>query len=333
MHKTFAKFFEKRKILITGGLGFIGSSLAQRLNGYGAMVTVMDAMIPGYGGNLFNIHPASENIRVNFSDITDENATNHLVRDSEIIFHCAGQVSHVKSLTDPFPDIDINIKGTAVLMEACRKFCPNARVVKLGTRGQYGPAVALPVPETAPSNPRGIYEISCLTAEQIMQVYHRIHGIDVVLLRLSNVYGPRAQMLHPDYGVVNWFQRLAIDNETIKVFGDGTILRDFLFIDDCIDALLSVCASEETTGEVLNIGVDQGISFLELVETIIEITGSGKWEFAEFSPERRAQEPGDFFSDITKIKRLTGWSPKTSLKEGIRQTAEYYKEYKEHYWQ
>ncbi len=201
-----------------------------------------------------------------------------------------------------------------------------------GTRGQYGPATRLPVSEDAPTNPKGIYEISNLTAEKIIQVYDHIHGMHAVLLRLTNVYGPRAQMKHSHYGVVNWFVRLALENATIRVFGDGRILRDFLYVDDCVDALLRCALRDAARGEVLNVGIDRPTTFLELVETLLQVVGSGRWEFAPFTPERKAQEPGDFYSDISKIRRLVGWEPRTSLEEGLRQTVEYYREHRKHYW-
>jgi UDP-glucose 4-epimerase len=325
--------FRGTKVLITGGMGFIGSNLAIELVKYGAKVLIVDAMIPGYGGNLFNIEPIRNSVAINYCDIRDVNAMNYLVKDQDFIFHLAGQVDHILSLTDPFPDVDINIKGTAIVMEACKKFNPNARLIYTGTRGQYGPAVSLPVNEDAPTHPKGIYEISNLSAEKIIQVYHQVYGIRSVLLRLTNIYGPRAQMMHSRYGVVNWFVRLAVDNQTIKVFGDGQIKRDFLYVGDCVKALMLCALEEKAYGEVLNVGIDQPTNFVELAETLIEVAGTGRWEFAPFSPERKAQEPGDFYSDISKIKRLVGWTPCSSLKEGLTYTVSFYRANKKQYWE
>lgn len=327
-----SRFFQGKNILITGGLGFVGSTLAIKLVEQGAKVTIADAMIPGYGGNLFNIEPVKDRVTVNYCDIRDVNVMNYLVKDHEYIFHLAGQVDHILSQTNPFPDIDINIRGTAVLLEACKLHNPGARMIYCGTRGEYGKATKLPVNEEAPTNPRGIYEISNLTAQQITQVYHDIHGIKSVMLRLTNTYGPRGQMLHPRYGVVNWFVRQVVDDETVKVFGDGTIKRDFLYVDDCVQAMLMCAATEQAYGQLFNVGVDKPVTFLELVETLIAVAGTGRWEFAPFTPERAAQEPGDFYSDITKIRSIVGWEPATSMEQGLHCTVEYYRKYKTHYW-
>ncbi len=317
--------------LVTGGAGFIGSNLAIALVGRGAEVTVVDAMIPGYGGNEFNLDPVRARVAFHVRDIRDPRAMNELVKGQDVVFHLAGQVDHVLSLTDPFPDIDMNVKGTAVVMEALKHHAPSARVVYTGTRGQYGPAVSLPVSEDAPTNPRGIYEISNLTAEKIVEVYDRVHGVPSSLLRLTNVYGPRAQMKHSRYGVVNWFVRLALDGETMKVFGDGSIQRDFLYVDDCVEAILLAAAPNAPRAEVMNVGVDAPTTFRELAETLRRLTGAA-WEFAPFSAERKAQEPGDFYSDVSKIGRLLGWRPRTPLETGLEKTLAFYRVHKAHYW-
>ncbi len=324
--------FKGAHVLITGGMGFLGSNLAIRLVEQGAHVLIVDAMIKGYGGNLFNTAPIKDRVTVNYCDIRDANAMNYLVTGQDFIFHLAGQVDHILSQTDPFPDIDINIKGTAVLLEACKHHNPSARIIHTGTRGQYGEATSLPVSEDAPTHPKGIYEISNLTAEKIAQVYHDVHHIRSVMLRITNVYGPRAQMQHPRYGVVNWFVRQVVDDQAIKVFGDGKILRDFLYSDDCIEAILRVALTDAAYGEVLNVGVDHPTNFIELANLMVQVAGSGRWEFAPFSPERKAQEPGDFYSDISKIKRIVGWQPTTSLEDGLRETIAFYRQNKAEYW-
>lgn len=324
--------WQDKNVLITGGLGFIGSNLAIRLVEMGARVLLVDAMIPGYGGNLFNIEPVREQVTVNFCDICDRHAMDWLVRGQDYVFHLAGQVSHVMSLTDPYPDIDYNVKGTVTLMEALRRFNPRATVVFTGTRGQYGPAVSLPVNEEAATNPKGLYEITNLAAEKTIRFYNDAHGIPGVMLRLTNIYGPRSQMLHSQFGVANWFTRMALEGRTIQVFGDGQIKRDFLYVDDCVDALLMCAQCPAAIGEIFNVGVDHPTTFLKLVHDLLAAAGTGRWEFAPFSAERKAQEPGDFYSDISKIRRVVGWEPRTSLADGLRETIAFYRLWQEKYW-
>jgi UDP-glucose 4-epimerase len=324
--------YDGARVLVTGGLGFIGSNLAARLTREGARVTLCDAMIEGYGGNLANVAEIRDRVAINYADVRDETVMGQLVEGQDFVFHLAAQVSHVMSLSNPYPDIDINIKGTAAVLEACRKRNPGVLVVRSGTRGQYGPAVRLPVSEDAPSDPRGIYEISQLSAEMICRTYTRIHGIRTVPLRLTNVYGPRAQMKHSQFGVVNWFVRLALDGRPIPIFGSGTIVRDFLFVDDCVDALLRAAQEPRCVGQVLNVGHDRPSTFLEVATLLTELVPGARIEFTEFSPERKAQEPGDFVSDITRIRGLLGWEPRVSLREGLSRTVAFYRERRADYF-
>jgi len=324
--------FRGRRVLITGGLGFLGSNLAIALVGLGAEVTLLDSMVDDHGGNLFNIDLIRGQVAVNFSDIRDQSSLKYLVAGKDYVFHLAGQNDHVLSLTDPFPDIDINIKGSAMLLETCRRFNPGARLVYGGTRGEYGRAVMLPVAEDHPIRPRGIYELSSLTAQQLFQIYHDNHGLASITLRLTNIYGERAQMKHSRFGVANWFVRLALDDEPIKVFGDGSLLRDFVYVQDAVEAMIRCAATDEAYGHVFNVGNRHAASFRELAETVVRVAGRGRWEFAPFTPERAAQEPGDFCSDIRKIKRVVGWEPITSLEEGVARTLDFYERHRAHYW-
>jgi UDP-glucose 4-epimerase len=321
-----------RKVLVTGGLGFIGSNLALRLVREGARVCLCDAMIEGYGGNFENVREIRGDVEIHVLDVRDESAMATLVKGREIVFHLAAQVSHVMSLSNPYPDIDINIKGTAALLEACRKYNPETVVVRSGTRGQYGPAVRLPVSEDAPSDPRGLYEISQLSAEMICRTYTRIHGVRTVPLRLTNVYGPRAQMKHSHFGVVNWFVRLALDGRPIPIFGSGGILRDFLYVDDCVEALVRAAEEPAMVGEIVNVGNDRASTFLEVANILQDLVPGTAIEFTDFTPERKAQEPGDFVSDISKIRRLLGWEPTVDLREGLSRTVAFYRERKGDYF-
>ncbi|MBI4066376.1 NAD-dependent epimerase/dehydratase family protein [Candidatus Gottesmanbacteria bacterium] len=324
--------FRDAHILITGGLGFIGSNLTIALIKRGAKVTIVDNLTPGQGGNLFNIKPVKDRVTINYSDIRDRLAIEQVVKSKDYIFHLARQTDHILSLTDPFPDIDVNIRGTAIILEACKKYNPSVRFVYAGTRGQYGKQVKLPVPEDAPTNPRGIYEITNLTAEKMVLVYHEVFGIRGECLRLTNIYGPRAQMRHDHYGVVNWFVRLALDGKTIPIYGDGKLKRDFLYIDDCVNAMLLVALMPRCYGEVINVGRTDASDFATLARLIVKTAKSGRIAFTPFSKERAAQEPGDFASDITKMTRLTGWKPATTLADGLTQTVTYYRKYGKYYW-
>ncbi len=324
--------YRDRHVLITGGLGFLGSNLAIRLVGLGARVTLLDAMLDDHGGNLFNVEPIRDQVAVNFSDVRDESSLKYLVADKDYIFHLAGQNDHVLSVRDPFPDIDINIKGTAMLLETCRRLNRQARLVYGGTRGEYGRAVMLPVAEDHPMRPRGIYELSSLTAQQLFQIYHDNHGVPSVTLRLTNIYGERAQMKHSRFGVANWFVRQALDGGTIEVFGDGSLLRDFVYVQDAVEAMVLCAATDDAYGQVFNVGNSRASSFRELAETVVHVASSGRWEFAPFSQERAAQEPGDFVSDIRKIKRVVGWEPTTSLADGVESTVRYYRRHRQRYW-
>jgi len=324
--------FRDREVLITGGLGFIGSNLAISLVDLGARVTVLDAMRDDHGGNIFNVEPIRDRVAINFSDVRDESSLQYLVRGKDYIFHLAGQNDHVLSLTNPFPDIDINIKGSAMLLETCKRVNRDARLIYSGTRGEYGPAAMLPVGEDQPMRPRGIYELSSLTAQQLFQIYHDNHGVRSITLRLTNIYGERAQMRHSRFGVANWFVRLALDNEAIPVFGDGLLLRDFVYVQDAVEAMLRCAVTESAYGQVFNVGNSHASNFRELAETVVRVAGSRRWQLAPFSPERAAQEPGDFCSDIRKIGRVVGWRPVTSLEDGITKTVAFYRKFREHYW-
>ena len=324
--------FRDKDILVTGGLGFIGSNLALELVRLGARVTLVDNMLPRQGGNLFNIREIEDLVKVNFSDVRDELSMTHLVKGKDYVFHLAGQVNHVDSMRNPTQDLDINCRGTLVLLEALRSTNRACRVIFAGTRGEYGATVKLPVDEDHPTNPKGIYAVTNLTAEKMVLVYDDVFRIRGGCLRITNTFGPRHQMAHDEYGVFNWFIRKALDDEAIPVFGDGRILRDFLYVGDLVECLLMTALEERAYGQVFNVGVGVPVSFHELAERIVAVAGSGRISFTEFTQERREVEPGDYYADISKIKRLVGWVPKTSLEEGIGKTVAFYRAYRKEYW-
>ncbi len=320
------------KVLVTGGLGFIGSNLSMALVELGASVTIVDNMLPRQGGNFFNVREIEDRVKVNVSDVRNQLSMDHLVKGKDFVFHLAGQVNHVDSMRNPLQDLDINCKGTLVLLEALKENNKEAKVIFAGTRGEYGSSVKLPVDEDHPTNPKGIYAVTNLTAEKMILVYDDIHKIRGTCLRITNTYGPRHQMIHDEYGVFNWFVKKALDDAEIPVFGDGRILRDFLYVDDLVDCLLTVALKEAAFGEVFNVGTGVPVSFLEIAKKIVEVIGTGRVQFAEFTTERKEVEPGDYYADISKIARVTGWVPKTSPEEGIGRTASYYRKYRKEYW-
>ncbi|MBM4348321.1 MAG: NAD-dependent epimerase/dehydratase family protein [Deltaproteobacteria bacterium] len=327
------KVFQGKRVLVTGGLGFIGSNLSIRLVELGARVTIVDNMMPRLGGNLFNVKEIVDKIQINFSDVRDEHSMDYLIKDQDFIFHLAGQVNHVDSIRNPIQDLDINCRGTLVLLESCRKYNREVKIIFSGTRGEYGASVKLPVGEDHPTNPKGIYAVTNLSAEKMVLVYDDVHKISGSCLRITNTYGPKHQMAHDEYGVLNWFVRKAIDHESIPVFGDGHILRDFLYVDDLVDCFLQVAVCPAAFGEVFNVGSGVPINFVDLAKKIVEVAGSGKVAFTEFTRERKEVEPGDYYTDISKIKKIVGWSPRNGLEEGLRKTIEYYRRHKKEYWE
>lgn len=324
--------FKSKKVLITGGLGFVGSNLSIKLAELGADVLIVDNMLPRQGGNIFNIDPVKDKVKVNISDIRNPTSMNHLVKGMDYIFHIAGQVNHVDSVKNPLNDLSINVEGTLVLMEALRMNNPAARVIFTGTRGEYGSSLSLPVSEDHAINPIGIYAITNFAAERIVLTYHNLHHIKSLCLRVTNTFGPRHQMAHNEYGVFNWFIRKAMDNEVIPIFGDGRILRDYLYIDDLVNSLVMISENEQSYGDVYNIGSGVPVSFIDLANVIIKIAGTGRVEYTDFTSERKALEPGDYYANITKIKEAIGWKPETSMEEGIKKTIEFYKKNKKNYW-
>ncbi len=324
--------YQGKRVLITGGLGFLGSNLAIALVGQGAHVVLADNMLEGHGANLFNIDPVKDRVAVNYCDVRDRSAVRCLVQGQDVVFHLAGQVNHLASVKDPLLDFDINVVGTMTVLEAIRVHNPGVKFVFTGTRGQYGATVKLPVNESHPMKPKGLYGISNLTAEMAIEMYHNHYGMRTVGLRITNTLGPRHQMKHDQYGVANWFIRKALDGETIQIFGDGSILRDYLYVDDTVRALLMTGMSPEANGKVLNVGSGKGISFMDLAKLVVGTVGRGEVVHADFPKERKDIEPGDYVADCTLIRDTVGWEATVPLREGIARTADFYRAHRAHYW-
>lgn len=323
--------YKNKNILITGGLGFIGSSLAYRLAEYQGNIILVDSLMPGYGGNIFNIKGIEDKVKVDKSDIRDQAGMNSLVKGQDYIFNLAGTLSHVDSMLDPFTDLQINCIGQLSILEACRKYNPKVKIIFAGTRGQYGRAKYLPVDEAHPAQPIDVNGINNLAGEQYCILYNNVYGIEAVSLRLTNTFGPRHQMKHHKQGIVNWFIRLLIEGKKIQIYGDGKQVRDINYIEDVVEAFLMAGAFKKASGEVFNLG-GAHMPLLELVKLMIKIYGRGSYELMPYPEENKKIEIGDYVADYTKITNLLGWKPRVNIEEGIKKTFEYYEKNREFYW-
>ncbi|MDA1353521.1 MAG: NAD-dependent epimerase/dehydratase family protein [bacterium] len=324
------EIFKNKRVLITGGVGFIGSHLARKLVELGAKVTIVDSMIPRYGGNLFNIRDIRDQLKVNFSDIRDASANAHLVRDQDYLFNLAGQVSHIDSMTDPLTDLDINCRAQLILLEACRKYNPTIRLVYAGTRQVYGRPDSLPVTESHLVQPVDVNGINKVAGEYYHILYNNVYHIPSTVLRMTNVYGPCQLLKHDGQGFTGIFIRDAILGKPISIFGDGSQLRDFNFVSDVVDALLLSAAQDVAIGKVYNLGHSTHYSlksFVDILSSLCEF----EFNMVPFPEEKKRIDIGDYYSDYSLIKSELGWDPKVSLDDGLAETIRYYKEYIQHY--
>jgi UDP-glucose 4-epimerase len=323
--------FAGKNVMITGGLGFIGSNLAHRLVTLGAHITLVDSLVPAYGGNPFNIRGIEDKVHVNIADVRDEHSMAYLVQGRDFIFNLAGQVSHIDSMEDPYTDLDINVRAQVSLLEACRKRNLNVKIVYTSTRQLYGKPKYLPVDENHIAHPTDANGINKLAGELYHILYHEVYGVRSVSLRLTNTYGPRQLIKHSRQGFIGWFIRQIVEGTEIKIYGDGNQIRDFNYVDDVVDAMLLAAASDEAYGQVFNLGGDEPMGLKALVELMIEINGGGSYQLVPFPADKKRIDIGSFYGDYSKIKAALGWKPKTPLREGLRKTIEYYKENLHHY--
>jgi UDP-glucose 4-epimerase len=326
-----ADFYSGRRVMITGGLGFIGSNLAHKLVDAGADVLIVDALIPDYGGNLFNVAGIEGRVRINIADVRDETTMDYLVQDREIIFNLAGQVSHIDSMHDPYTDLSINCRAQLSMLEACRKYNPRVRVVFAGTRQVYGRPERLPVDERHLVRPTDINGVNKAAGEYYHLLYNNVFGVRACSLRLTNVYGPRQLIRHNRQGFIGWFIRLAIEAREIQIFGDGSQMRDFVFVDDAAAAFMMAGASDACDGEVFNVGGRQPISHRDLVALLLDVAGAGSVRYVEWPEDKKRIDIGSFYSDSTKFMTTVGWSPTVDLREGFCRTIAFYREHMAHY--
>jgi UDP-glucose 4-epimerase len=331
MTADYLEFYRGRRVMITGGLGFIGSNLAWRLADLGADILLVDSLIEDYGGNLFNVSGLEGRVRVNVADVRQPTTMNYLVRDREVIFNLAGQVSHIDSMRDPYNDLEINCRSQLTVLEACRRYNPAVKVVFAGTRQVYGRPERLPVGEDQLVRPTDINGINKAAGEYYHLVYNNVFGVRACSLRLTNVYGPRQLIRHNRQGFIGWFIRLAIEGREIQIFGDGLQLRDFVFVDDAADAFLRAGASDRCNGEVFNVGGAQPVSHLELVTLLIDVAGAGTYRLVDWPPEKKAIDIGSFFADSSRVRATLGWEPQVSLRDGLARTIDFYRAHFEKY--
>jgi UDP-glucose 4-epimerase len=317
--------------MITGGLGFIGSNIARRLTQLGADVLLMDSLIPDFGGNFFNIDGIADRVRVNIADVRQESTMHHLVRDREVIFNLAGQVSHIDSMRDPYTDLDINCRSQLSILEACRKYNPRVKVVFAGTRQVYGKPDSLPVTEDHLVRPTDVNGINKAAGENYHILYNNVFNVRACSLRLTNVYGPRQLIKHNRQGFIGWFIRLALEGREIQIFGDGSQFRDFVFVDDAVDAFLRAGASDAVNGHVYNVGGAEPVSHTDLVKLLIEVAGAGTVRHVPWPPEKKAIDIGSFYADSSRFHETVGWAPQVTLRDGLTRTIEYYRANIEHY--
>jgi UDP-glucose 4-epimerase len=332
MHEI-GDWYRGRRVMVTGGMGFIGSHLAETLVELGADVTVVDSLIPIYGGNEFNVAGFADRVRISITDIRDRFGLGYLLKDQQVVFNLAGQVSHLDSMTDPETDLEINCKAQLGLMEALRATNRDAHVVFASTRQVYGKPQYRPVDERHPVNPTDVNGINKHAGEQYHLLYSEVHGIPTTVLRLTNTYGPRQMMREGRQGFIPVFVRTALEGGSIKLFGGGGQIRDANYVSDVVDAfLISGRNTAEQSGRIFNLGGATSFSLREFSELLVKLAGQGSIEDAEWPPDKAKIDIGDFETDHSRITAALGWRPNTSLEEGLEQMIDFYRRNREHYW-
>lgn len=319
-----------KKVLITGGVGFIGSALAHRLVAENAEVTLVDSMIPEYGGNLFNIEAIRDSVHVNFCDVRDRHAFEHLIRGQHYLFNLAGQTSHMDSMANPFTDLDINARAQLSILEACRAMNREVRIVFASTRQIYGKPDYLPVDEQHLLRPVDVNGINKMAGEWYHILYNNVYGVQASALRLTNTYGPRMRIKDARQTFLGIWVRRLLEGKSFEVWG-GEQLRDFTFVEDAVDALLAAATQDRAVGKVYNLGGDCVLSLKELAERLVAAHGAGKFSVKRFPGDRKKIDIGDYYADDALIRKELGWQPETGIDEGLKSTLSYFKQYLEHY--
>lgn len=325
MDNPFGDAFAGQRVLVTGGLGFIGSNLVLSLARLGADMTVVDSLIPEYGGNLRNLEGVDGKVRVYMSDVRDWRSLPQIIGRQDVLFNLAGQTSHLDSMTDPETDLDINARAQLSILEACRLHNPGIRVVFASTRQIYGRPVYLPVDEHHPLRPVDVNGINKLAGEGYHLLYSEVHGIRSTVLRLTNTIGPRMRVKDARQTFVGVWIRNILSGEPFEVWG-GSQLRDFTYVDDAVAAFLLAASRNEAEGQIFNVGGTPPVTLLELAELLVEVNGGGTFVTREFPEERQKIDIGDFYADDTFIRETLGWTHRTSLETALEKTLRYYRQ-------
>lgn len=322
--------FEKKNALITGGLGFIGSNLARRLVNLHTQVTLVDSLIPEYGGNFYNVHDIQDRVRINISDVRDPYGMRNLIKDQDFLFNLAGQTSHMDSMSDPVTDLEINAKAQLSILEACRRDNPGIRIVFASTRQIYGRPEYLPVDEKHPIRPVDVNGINKMAGEAYHILYYDVYGIPAVVLRLTNTIGPGMRIKDARQTFVGIWIRELMQGRSFEVWG-GDQLRDFNYVDDVVDALLICAVDKAAEGRVFNLGGETPVSLRQLAELLIEVNGGGEFSVRTFPEDRKKIDIGDYYSNFDLINKTVGWTPKTPLRDGLKKTISFYQKNGSHY--
>ncbi|OGR87112.1 MAG: hypothetical protein A3A86_06330 [Elusimicrobia bacterium RIFCSPLOWO2_01_FULL_60_11] len=325
-------FYKGKKVLVTGGLGFLGSNLACRLAGLGAKVTLLDCLLPGHGGNLFNMADFKKSARFVKGDIRNKPLMERLVKGQDVLFNIGAQTSHTDSMKNPYLDVDINTRGQINLLEACKKANPGIRVVYCSSRAVYGSVSKRVIDEETVPRPLDVYATNKLAGEHYHRVYAKVFGLNATILRVANGYGPRAQMKEPSFGILNWFIRLALDDAQIKIFGDGKQVRDYVYVDDITDAFLKTGRNMKIPGETLNIASGRGLPLITIVKEVVRLAGTGRIVHVPWPDTNKKIDVGDFVAEVSKAGRLIGWRATTPLRDGLEETIAFYRQNKKRYW-
>ncbi|HEY3131656.1 MAG TPA: NAD-dependent epimerase/dehydratase family protein [Acidobacteriota bacterium] len=330
MDGEFEAPYHGRNVLLTGGLGFIGSNLARRLADLNASVVLVDNLIPEYGGTLYNIRGLEDRVQVKIVDVRDERRMDELVKGRDYLFNLAGQTSHLDSMLDPYTDLEINCRAQLSILEACRKHNAEIKIVFASTRQIYGKPEVLPVDERHLLRPTDVNGINKMAGEWYHILYNNVYGIRGSALRLTNTIGPRMRVKDARQTFLGMWIRLLLEGKPFEVW-DGRQLRDFTFVDDAVDAFLAAGASEKANGQVFNIGGSSVVSLKELADLLIEVHGGGQYVMRSFPPDRQRIDVGDYYANFDLIRSTLGWQPKISLRQALARTLDYYRDNLQHY--